>query len=164
MAPAKRFLLRLDPRLFNALRRWADDDLRSVNAQIEYLLADRARRAGRLPARRAKPLSDGDSPNAAGSDADGEADPAGAGGTVNGGVTYGGTADVAPNFTVSGGLTHAAPPFSFDSEFVHLGELSASLADLTQTAGASVSLNPYSNALELTGTDSGLNVFTVSAT
>ena len=88
----------------------------------------------------------------------------GAGGTVNGGVTYGGTADVAQNFTVSGGLTHAAPPFAFDSEFVNLRELSASLADLSQTAGASVSLNPYSNALQLTGTDSGLNVFTVSAT
>jgi hypothetical protein len=52
MPQAKRFLLRLDPRLFEALRRWADDDLRSINAQIEYLLAEQARRAGRLPARR----------------------------------------------------------------------------------------------------------------
>jgi hypothetical protein len=49
MAESKRFLLRLDPRLFEALRRWADDDLRSVNAQIEYLLTDQARRGGRLP-------------------------------------------------------------------------------------------------------------------
>jgi len=49
MANSKRFLLRLDPRLFEALRRWADDDLRSINAQIEYLLTDQARRAGRLP-------------------------------------------------------------------------------------------------------------------
>ena len=49
MADAKRFLLRLDPRLFEALRRWADDDLRSINAQIEYLLSEQARRAGRLP-------------------------------------------------------------------------------------------------------------------
>lgn len=49
MAEAKRFLLRLDPRLFETLRRWADDDLRSINAQIEYLLADQARRAGRWP-------------------------------------------------------------------------------------------------------------------
>lgn len=87
----------------------------------------------------------------------------GAGGTVNGGVTYGGAADVAPNFTVSGGLTHAAPPFSFDSEFVNLRELSASLAGQSQSAGASVSLNPYSAALELTGTSEGLNVFTVSS-
>jgi hypothetical protein len=52
---SKRFLLRLDPRLFEALRRWADDDLRSINAQIEYLLTDQARRAGRLPQRRTKP-------------------------------------------------------------------------------------------------------------
>jgi len=49
MAESKRFLLRLDPRLFEALRRWADEELRSINAQIEYLLTDQARRAGRLP-------------------------------------------------------------------------------------------------------------------
>ncbi len=51
MPDSKKFLLRLDPGLFEALRRWADDDLRSINAQIEYLLADQARRAGRLPKR-----------------------------------------------------------------------------------------------------------------
>jgi hypothetical protein len=51
MAESKKFLLRLDPRLFDVLRRWADDDLRSINAQIEYLLTDQARRAGRLPKR-----------------------------------------------------------------------------------------------------------------
>jgi hypothetical protein len=55
MAESKRFLLRLDPRLFEALRRWADDDLRSINAQIEYLLTDQARRAGRLPHKRSRP-------------------------------------------------------------------------------------------------------------
>ena len=55
MAESKRFLLRLDPRLFEALRRWANDDLRSINAQIEYLLTDQARRAGRLPHRRRTP-------------------------------------------------------------------------------------------------------------
>jgi hypothetical protein len=49
MPESKRFLLRLDPRLFEALRRWADEDLRSINGQIEYLLTDAARRAGRLP-------------------------------------------------------------------------------------------------------------------
>jgi len=49
MPESKKFLLRLDPRLFDALRRWAADDLRSINAQIEYLLSDQARRAGRLP-------------------------------------------------------------------------------------------------------------------
>jgi hypothetical protein len=54
MADSKRFLLRLDPRLFEVLRRWAEDDLRSINGQIEYLLTDQARRAGRLPHRRSK--------------------------------------------------------------------------------------------------------------
>ena len=48
MPEAKRFLLRLDPKLFETLRRWADDDLRSINAQIEFLLAQSARQAGRL--------------------------------------------------------------------------------------------------------------------
>ncbi len=86
-----------------------------------------------------------------------------AGGSVIGGVTYGGATSVASNFTVSGELTHMAAPFSFDSKFVDLKELSASLAGLTQTAGASVTLNPYSATLQLTGTASGLNVFTVSA-
>jgi hypothetical protein len=51
MPEAKRFLLRLDPALFEALRRWADDDMRSINAQIEYLLVQEVRRAGRLPKR-----------------------------------------------------------------------------------------------------------------
>ncbi len=38
MADKKTFLLRLDPKVFEELRRWADDDLRSVNAQVEFLL------------------------------------------------------------------------------------------------------------------------------
>jgi hypothetical protein len=57
MTESKRFLLRLDPRLFEAIRRWADDDLRSINAQIEYLLTDQARRAGRLANQRRRPPS-----------------------------------------------------------------------------------------------------------
>jgi hypothetical protein len=65
MPESKRFLLRLDPRLFEALRRWANEDLRSINAQIEYLLTDQARRAGRLPSKpvprpRASAATDGD--------------------------------------------------------------------------------------------------------
>ena len=52
MPENKRFLLRLDPRLFEVIRHWAEDDLRSINAQIEYLLTAQARRAGRLPHRR----------------------------------------------------------------------------------------------------------------
>jgi hypothetical protein len=74
MAQPKRFLLRLDPRLFDALRQWAEDDLRSVNAQIEYLLADRARRAGRLRTSRGRRASGGDS-SASGTATDGEPAP-----------------------------------------------------------------------------------------
>jgi hypothetical protein len=48
MAKRKAFLLRLDPKVHDAVRRWADDDLRSVNAQIEYLLRRALDRAGRL--------------------------------------------------------------------------------------------------------------------
>ncbi|PTA68722.1 hypothetical protein [Deinococcus arcticus] len=44
----KNFPLRISPELYAALERWAADDLRSVNAQIEYLLTRAAREAGRL--------------------------------------------------------------------------------------------------------------------
>ena len=50
MGDPKRFLLRIDRGLYDALERWAADDLRSVNAQIEFLLRESLRRAGRLPA------------------------------------------------------------------------------------------------------------------
>ena len=50
MAERKSFLLRISPDLYAALEQWAADDLRSVNAQIEYLLTDATRRAGRAPA------------------------------------------------------------------------------------------------------------------
>ena len=49
MGDPKRFLLRIDQRVYDALERWAADDLRSVNAQIEFLLRESLRRAGRLP-------------------------------------------------------------------------------------------------------------------
>lgn len=45
----KRFLLRLDPRVYDALQRWADEEFRSVNSQIQLLLHDSLRRAGREP-------------------------------------------------------------------------------------------------------------------
>ncbi len=48
MAERKPFLLRLDPATYEALQRWADADLRSLNAQIEFLLRDALRAAGRL--------------------------------------------------------------------------------------------------------------------
>jgi len=50
MAERKAFLVRLDPTLHEALQRWADADLRSLNAQIEFLLRQALRHAGRLPA------------------------------------------------------------------------------------------------------------------
>lgn len=46
------FLLRIDPEILAALRRWADDDLRSLNAQIDFLLRRSLKEAGRLPASR----------------------------------------------------------------------------------------------------------------
>lgn len=48
MAAKKAFPLRLNADIFEGLRRWSDDELRSVNAQIEYLLRDALRKAGRL--------------------------------------------------------------------------------------------------------------------
>ncbi|MFD0696407.1 hypothetical protein ACFQZT_20280 [Paenibacillus sp. GCM10027628] len=49
MAPKKNFPLRLDPKLYEALERWAEDEFRSVNGHIEYLLREALHRAGRLP-------------------------------------------------------------------------------------------------------------------
>ena len=48
MAKKKTFLLRIDPKVHDALERWAADELRSVNAQIEFILREALRRAGRL--------------------------------------------------------------------------------------------------------------------
>jgi hypothetical protein len=48
VAERKAFLLRVDPKLLEAVQRWADDDLRSLNAQIEFLLRRTLREAGRL--------------------------------------------------------------------------------------------------------------------
>ena len=48
MADRKSFLLRIDAGVLEAVQRWANDDLRSLNAQIEFVLRDALRRAGRL--------------------------------------------------------------------------------------------------------------------
>jgi len=48
MAKRKPFLLRMDPAVRDALQRWAADELRSLNGQIEYLLRESLRKAGRL--------------------------------------------------------------------------------------------------------------------
>ena len=52
MAERKSFLLRIPPELHAALEAWAADELRSVNAQIEYLLTDAVRKAGRSARKR----------------------------------------------------------------------------------------------------------------
>ena len=50
MAVRKQFLLRIDPELWAEVEKWAADELRSVNAQIEYLLREAVRRrTGKAP-------------------------------------------------------------------------------------------------------------------
>ena len=48
MSEKKKFLLRLDAALYDALEKWAADELRSINAQMEYVLKEAVRKAGRL--------------------------------------------------------------------------------------------------------------------
>ncbi|APU13730.1 MULTISPECIES: hypothetical protein [Actinoalloteichus] len=62
MADRKSFLLRLDPAVHDALVRWANDDLRSANAQIEFLLRRSLTTAGRLPKDAGKPARRGRPP------------------------------------------------------------------------------------------------------
>jgi hypothetical protein len=50
MAERKAYPLRLDPAVHEALQRWAAAEMRSVNAQIEFLLRRALQQAGRLPA------------------------------------------------------------------------------------------------------------------
>ena len=45
----KAYPLRINAEVLAAMQRWADDELRSLNAQIEYVLRDALRKAGRLP-------------------------------------------------------------------------------------------------------------------
>jgi hypothetical protein len=49
MAERKPFLLRIDPAVLDSLQKWAADDLRSLNAQIEFVLRDALARVGREP-------------------------------------------------------------------------------------------------------------------
>ena len=48
MADKKKFLLRIDEKIYAALEKWAADDLRSINAQIEFLLTDSLKKSGRI--------------------------------------------------------------------------------------------------------------------
>ncbi len=65
MPERKRLLLRLDPDVYERIARWAADDLRSVNAQLEY-----ARRRARREAGRAGPLPVAPAPDEEGSESD----------------------------------------------------------------------------------------------
>ena len=49
MADKKKFLLRIDEKIHAALEKWAADELRSLNAQIEFLLKQQLNKTGRLP-------------------------------------------------------------------------------------------------------------------
>lgn len=60
--PRESFLLRTDPKILDALRRWADDELRSINGQLDYILRKALRGAGRLP-RKDEEADDGISPS-----------------------------------------------------------------------------------------------------
>ncbi len=48
MSERKSYPLRINPAVLEAMQRWADDDLRSLNGQIEYVLRESLRREGRL--------------------------------------------------------------------------------------------------------------------
>ena len=49
MTKKKSFPLRIDPKLYDVIQRWANDEFRSVNSHIEFLLREATKRAGRLP-------------------------------------------------------------------------------------------------------------------
>ncbi|MDQ6598753.1 Arc family DNA-binding protein [Bacillus salipaludis] len=48
MTKRKSFPLRIDPKLYEVLEKWAEDEIRSVNAQIEVILKEAAKKAGRM--------------------------------------------------------------------------------------------------------------------
>lgn len=78
-AERKKLLLRLDPAVHDALARWAGDELRSTNAQIEFLLRRALSEAGRLPKEVARMRRPGRPPKGPEEDADQRRDPPAAG-------------------------------------------------------------------------------------
>ncbi len=58
MSTRKAFLLRIEPSVLDAMQRWANDDLRSLNGQIEFVMRKALSQAGRAPARSASATSD----------------------------------------------------------------------------------------------------------
>lgn len=57
MAEKKKFLLRIDDKIYAALEKWAADDLRSINAQIEFLLTNSLKKSGRIISNISSPQS-----------------------------------------------------------------------------------------------------------
>lgn len=66
MAEKKKFLLRIDDNIYTSLEKWAADELRSVNGQIEYLLKDSLKKAGRLKSNAVEGENNSDVNNAPG--------------------------------------------------------------------------------------------------
>ena len=62
MPERKKLLLRLDPDVYDAVAKWAADDLRSVNAQIEYALRLALKQVGRSPRHPPPETTDGQAP------------------------------------------------------------------------------------------------------
>lgn len=60
MAERKSFLIRIDAQTLDLVKVWADDEFRSLNGQVEYLLRDALKRAGRLKGPPAKPPASDD--------------------------------------------------------------------------------------------------------
>ncbi len=58
MSEKKKFLLRIDSNVYAALEKWAADDLRSINAQIEFLLTDVLKKSGRIISKNPLPQND----------------------------------------------------------------------------------------------------------
>ena len=59
MAQRKAFLLRIDPAILDALQQWADDELRSLNGKIEFVLRRIVQAEGRLPEKKRAPATEG---------------------------------------------------------------------------------------------------------
>lgn len=66
MAEKKKFLLRIDDNIYASLEKWAADELRSINGQIEYLLKDSLKKAGRLKSNAVEGENNSDVNNAPG--------------------------------------------------------------------------------------------------
>lgn len=63
MAEKKKFLLRIDSSVYAALEKWAADDLRSINAEIEFLLTDALKKSGRMSVNNSSPENDNTEPD-----------------------------------------------------------------------------------------------------